>query len=131
MQNILLILMSSTAVASLALTQSPPPSGVAPAATATQTAATPADCDRLETFLEQRHPANPGVTLEQVRSYRTSNNVQACHDALMRLDPNATQTTAQGASRERTRVSLSNNRRNHFMWSKPHRRSRFSSNNPR
>jgi hypothetical protein len=66
---------------------------VAPAATATQTAASPADCDRLENFLEQRHPTNPGVTLEQVRTYRTSNNVQACHDALTRLEPNATQTT--------------------------------------
>jgi putative membrane protein len=65
---------------------------VAPAATSTQTAASPADCDRLETFLEQRHPANPGVSLEQVRTYRTSNNVQACHDALTRLEPNATQT---------------------------------------
>src|SRR4249919_3650092 len=92
MQKILLILMGSTAVASLALAQAPPPSApVAPAPTATQTAASPADCDRLETFLEQRHPANPGVTLEQVRTYRTSNNVQACHDALVRLDPTATQ----------------------------------------
>jgi len=94
MQKLLLILAGSTALASLALAQAPPPS-VAPAATATQTAANPADCDRLETFLEQQHPASPGVTLEQVRTYRTSNNIQACHDALMRLEPNATQATTQ------------------------------------
>src|SRR5215468_3897957 len=94
MQKTLVILMGSTVGASLALAQAPPPS--APASTATQTAVSPADCDRLETFLEQRHPANPGVTLEQVRSYRSSNNIQACHDALMRLDPNATQATTQG-----------------------------------
>jgi len=100
MQKMLFILMGSTAVASLALAQAPPPSApVAPAATATHTAGSPADCDRLETFLEQRHPANPGVTLEQVRSYRTSNNVQACHDALMRLEPNATQATNQEGKR--------------------------------
>jgi hypothetical protein len=74
MQKILLILTGSTAIASLALAQAPPPSApVAPAAAATQTAANPADCDRLETFLEQRHPANPGVTLEQVRTYRITN----------------------------------------------------------
>ena len=86
--------MGSTAVASFALAQAPPPSApVAPAPTAAQTAASPADCDRLETFLEQRHPVNPGVTLEQVRAYRTSSNVQACHDALVRLDPTATQAT--------------------------------------
>jgi sporulation protein YlmC with PRC-barrel domain len=87
--------MGSTAVASLALAQAPPSVPVAPAPAATQTASSPADCDRLETFLEQRQPANPGVTLEQVRSYRTGNNVQACHDALMRLEPNATQATTQ------------------------------------
>jgi sporulation protein YlmC with PRC-barrel domain len=95
MQKILLILMGSTAVASIALAQAPPSAPAAPAPAATQTASSPADCDRLETFLEQRHPADPGVTLEQVRSYRTSNNVQACHDALMRLEPNATRATTQ------------------------------------
>ena len=98
MQKILLILTGSTALASLSLAQAPPPSApFAPAATATQTAGSPADCDRLETFLEQRHPANPGVTLEQVRSYRANNNVQACHDALVRLDPNAAQARTQEA----------------------------------
>jgi sporulation protein YlmC with PRC-barrel domain len=95
MQKILLVLMGSTALASLAFAQAPPPS----ASGATQTAANTADCDRLETFLEQRHPANPGVTVEQVRTYRTSNNVQACHDALMRLEPNATQATNQEGKR--------------------------------
>jgi putative membrane protein len=90
MKKLRLILAGSTALASLALAQAPPPS-----APVTPAAASPADCDRLETFLEQRHPANPGVTLEQVRTYRTSNNVQACHDALVRLDPTATQATTQ------------------------------------
>ena len=98
MQNTLLILIGSTAAASLALAQAPS-APVAPAATATQTAASPADCDRLENrlenVLEQRHPTNPGVTLEQVRTYRTSNNVQACHDALTRLEPTDTSIVVQ------------------------------------
>ena len=91
MRTFLLILTGSTALASLALAQSPPTgvptSGAVPQTTA-ETTATLVDCDRLETFLEQRRPANAGVTVEQVRTYRTSNNAQACHDALVRLDPN-------------------------------------------
>src|SRR5918993_905078 len=58
--------------------------------------ATVADCDRLVTVLEQRRPANAGVTVEQVRTFRTANNAQACRDALVRIDPTLVQ--AQGAT---------------------------------
>jgi sporulation protein YlmC with PRC-barrel domain len=100
MRNFVLVLTGSTALASsLALAQAPEPSapnaGARPPS-ATFATATSTDCDRLETFLEQRHPANAGVTVEQVRTYRTSNNVQACHDALVRLDPKEAQAGDQG-----------------------------------
>jgi len=76
---------------SVALAQSPqtnPPNS--PTANATSAAApTLADCDRLVTVLEARKPADAGVTVEQVRAYKTSNNAKACHDALLRIDPSA------------------------------------------
>jgi sporulation protein YlmC with PRC-barrel domain len=100
MRNFLLILTGSTALLSLpALAQGPQtgtPAAGAPSPPAAATTASLADCDRLETFLEQRRPSNTEVTVEQVRRYRTSNNAQACHDALVRLDPNAAQATNQG-----------------------------------
>ena len=89
MRNLLwAALLSSSALATGAMAQTPAP------ATAT---ATVGDCDRLITFLEQRRPANPGITVEQVRTFRTANNPQGCRDALVRLDPTAA-TTAQGTS---------------------------------
>jgi hypothetical protein len=78
MRNALLtILTGSTAlVASLAYAQAPAPAQ-----------ATLADCDRLQAVLEQQRPANAGVTLDQVRTYRVDNNAQACRDALVKIDP--------------------------------------------
>lgn len=100
MRNFLLILTGSTALASsLALAQAPPsgtPATGAPSPSAAATTVTLADCDRLQRFLEERRPANAGVTVEQVHTYRTSNNAQACHDALVRLDPNSAQADNQG-----------------------------------
>ena len=95
MRSFLLVFTGSTALASsLALAQAPPsgaPIAGASSSSAAATTVTLADCDRLEMFLEQRRPANAGVTVEQVRTYRTSNNAQACHDALIRLDPESAQ----------------------------------------
>jgi len=85
-----LALFGATALASTAaLAQAPHP------ANAPQTQATLADCDRLVTVLEQRKPANAGITVEQVRTFRTSNNAQGCRDALVRIDPALANQTAQ------------------------------------
>jgi len=85
-------LLGSTALlATGALAQTPAPQPGTPAQTASV-----ADCDRLITVLEQRRPANAGVTVEQVRTFRTANNAQACRDALQRIDPTLVQ--AQGAT---------------------------------
>jgi hypothetical protein len=74
-----------------------------------------ADCDRLITVLEERRPANAGVTVEQVRSFRTANNAQACRDALGRIDPTlvqaqpttqTTQTGQTGQGREGTQITV-------------------------
>jgi hypothetical protein len=91
MQKVLLaVLVGSTALGSIAaLAQALQSGGATATAPAASTTATLADCDRLLALLEQRRPANPGVTVEQTRTYRTSNNAQACHDALVRLDPGA------------------------------------------
>src|SRR5205085_3236711 len=74
MRNFLLILTGSTALAcSLALAQAPPsgtPATGAPSPSAAATTVTLADCDRLQRFLEERRPANAGVTVEQVHTYR-------------------------------------------------------------
>jgi len=63
------------------------PTTTAPAQPSVSSTATLADCDRLLVVLEQKRPANPGVTAEQVQAYKTGNNPQACRDALMRVDP--------------------------------------------
>ena len=91
MRNVLLALLTgSTALASsLALAQAPPPASPEAATSGASSTATSADCDRLLTFLEQRHPANPGITAEQVNTYKTNKNTQACRDALARIDPAA------------------------------------------
>jgi hypothetical protein len=98
MRSFLLILTGTTALASsLALAQAPTtPTTGASSRSAASTTGTLADCDRLETFLEQRRPTNPGVTVEQVRTYRASNNAQACHDALVRLDSNSQANNQEG-----------------------------------
>jgi sporulation protein YlmC with PRC-barrel domain len=90
--------LSSTAlIATSAFAQTPAPQpGTGTAGTAAGQQATVADCDRLVTVLEQRRPANAGVTVEQVRTFRTANNAQACRDALVRIDPTLVQ--AQGAT---------------------------------
>lgn len=86
-------LLGSTAlIATGAFAQTAAPQPAAPAQTATV-----ADCDRLITVLEQRRPTNAGVTVEQVRTFRTANNAQACRDALVRIDPTAA-TTATAAT---------------------------------
>src|SRR5919107_1563667 len=99
-------LLSSTAfVAVGALAQTPTPQP------GTQQA-TVADCDRLVTVLEQRRPANAGVTVEQVRTFRTANNAQACRDALVRIDPTlvqattTTQTGQAGQGRDGTQITV-------------------------
>lgn len=103
MRNLLwAALLSSSALTTGAMAQTAPTATTPATPTTTtpmagQPTATLADCDRLTTFLEQRRPANPGVTVEQIRTYRTGNNAQACRDALVRLDP-ASATTAQGAA---------------------------------
>jgi hypothetical protein len=86
------ILAGSSTLASptaFAQTQQSPTTGPAAAATPTPSSptATLADCDRLLVVLEQRRPANLGITAEQVRAYRASNNPQGCRDALNRIDP--------------------------------------------
>jgi hypothetical protein len=100
MRRFLLILSGSTALASsLALAQAPTtdtPTAGEPSPSAAAATVTLIDCDRLERFLEQRRPANAGVTVEQIRSYRTGNNAQACHDALVRLDPASARANNQG-----------------------------------
>src|SRR5215211_7332416 len=90
--------LSSTAlIATSAFAQTPAPQpGTGTAGTAAGQQATVADCDRLVTVLEERRPANAGVTVEQVRTFRTANNAQACRDALVRIDPTLVQ--AQGAT---------------------------------
>ena len=101
MRSLLLaILTGSTAlVSSIALAQGPQPTTKAAAPSAATQTATASDCDRLITVLEQRHPANPGVTVDQVRTYKNDNNAQACHDALVRIDPSAAQANqAEGAT---------------------------------
>ena len=88
-------LLGSTAlIATSAFAQTPAPQPGTGTAAGQQ--ATVADCDRLVTVLEQRRPANAGVTVEQVRTFRTANNAQACRDALVRIDPTLVQ--AQGAT---------------------------------
>jgi sporulation protein YlmC with PRC-barrel domain len=95
MRSFLFIVTGTTALASsLALAQAPTIG--TPTTGAASTTATLADCDRLETFLEQRGSTNPGVTVEQVRTYRTSKNAQACHDALVRLDPSSQANNQEG-----------------------------------
>jgi sporulation protein YlmC with PRC-barrel domain len=94
-------------MATSALAQTPAPQ---PGTPATQTA-TVADCDRLITVLEQRRPANAGVTVEQVRTFRTANNAQACRDALVRIDPTAATTATattpgQPGAQEGTNISV-------------------------
>jgi sporulation protein YlmC with PRC-barrel domain len=94
-------------MAASALAQTPAPQ---PGTPATQTA-TVADCDRLITVLEQRRPANAGVTVEQVRTFRTANNAQACRDALVRIDPTAATTATattpgQPGAQEGTNISV-------------------------
>ena len=68
---VLALLGSSALYASAALAQ-----GTGSQPTTTQPAragqqATLADCDRLVTVLEQRKPANAGMTVEQVRTYKS------------------------------------------------------------
>src|SRR5215211_3242041 len=106
--------LSSTAlIATSAFAQTPAPQpGTGTAGTAAGQQATVADCDRLVTVLEERRPANAGVTVEQVRTFRTANNAQACRDALVRIDPTAATTTAtatspgQPGAQEGTNVSV-------------------------
>jgi len=95
MRNILITILAGTSALSLtvALAQSPP-ANPAPSAAATETVA---DCDRLATLLEQ-HPANAGVTVEQVRAYKANNNAKACHDALVRIDPTAAQAKQESST---------------------------------
>jgi sporulation protein YlmC with PRC-barrel domain len=108
---LLAILCGSTALASsIAFAQAPtttnPPAANQPAATSAAANQTPtlADCDRLVTFLNERHPANPGVTVEQARTYKTDNNPKACHDALVRIDPAYAQATNQGGKEGATNI---------------------------
>ena len=68
--------------------------------------ATIADCDRLVTVLEQRRPANAGVTVEQVRTFRTANNAQACRDALVRIEPTAATAAGQPGTQEGTNIQV-------------------------
>src|SRR5215213_8263318 len=97
--------LSSTAlIATSAFAQTPAPQpGTGTAGTAAGQQATVADCDRLVTVLEERRPANAGVTVEQVRTFRTANNAQACRDALVRIDPTLVQ--AQGATTQTGQAS--------------------------
>src|SRR4051812_2383908 len=92
MRNVVLAILAGSSAMSLtaALAQSPQ-SNPPPARAVSAPAETLANCDRLVTFLEQRHPANAGVTVEQVRAYKASNNAKACHDALIKIDPAAAQ----------------------------------------
>ena len=106
-------LLGSTALmATSAFAQTPAPQpGTGTAGTAAGQQATVADCDRLVTVLEQRRPANAGVTVEQVRTFRTANNAQACRDALVRIDPTLVQAqpttqTGQAGQREGTQVTV-------------------------
>jgi len=100
----LALLGSSALYASAALAQ-----GTGSQPTTTQPAragqqATLADCDRLVTVLEQRKPANAGVTVEQVRTYKSQNNAQACRDALVRIDPASANQTAEGQAGDASRI---------------------------
>src|SRR5215211_4439807 len=103
--------LSSTAlIATSAFAQTPAPQpGTGTAGTAAGQQATVADCDRLVTVLEERRPANAGVTVEQVRTFRTANNAQACRDALVRIDPTLVQAqpvTGQAGQREGTQITV-------------------------
>lgn len=91
---------SSVLALSAALAQTPPNTTKDESTENSSAASAPtvADCDRLATVLEQRHPTNAGVTVEQVRAYKTENNAKACHDALVRLDPAAAQGNKEGAT---------------------------------
>jgi len=93
------LLVGSAALASLTtLAQTPQPgsAGSTPNQAGSNSTATLADCDRLLLVLEQRRPTNPGVTTDQVRAYRTSNNPQACQDALKRVDVAAANPAKEG-----------------------------------
>jgi sporulation protein YlmC with PRC-barrel domain len=102
MRNVLLVILAGSSALSLtvALAQSPQtnPANSPPPIGAGATTATLADCDRLVTLLEHQKPANAGITVEQVRTYKTGNNAQACHDALVRIDPAAAQNKQEGAT---------------------------------
>src|SRR4051812_11613675 len=69
-----------------------------PAQPSVSSTASLADCDRLLVVLEQKRPANPGITAEQVQAYKTGNNPQACRDALMRVDPDSVATKTEGGT---------------------------------
>jgi len=74
------------------------PTTTNPAQPSVGSTATLADCDRLLAVLEQKRPANPGITAEQVQAYKTGNNPQACRDALMRVDPDSVAAKTEGGT---------------------------------
>jgi sporulation protein YlmC with PRC-barrel domain len=55
-----------------------------------QANATVADCDRLIVSLEQRRGPNAPITIEQARIYKRDANIQACRDALGRVEQAST-----------------------------------------
>jgi len=95
------LLGSSALVASAAIAQTNPQQ---PNATPPQTQASIADCDSLATTLEQRKPANAGVTADQVKTWKRENNTQACRDALVRIDPAAANQAAQAGGADASRI---------------------------
>ena len=72
-------LLGSTALISVASAQ--PANQTQPSA-----AASIADCDQLIVTLEQRKLPNAPITVEQARVYKRDANVQACRDALQRVN---------------------------------------------
>jgi sporulation protein YlmC with PRC-barrel domain len=91
---LLAALMGSTAFIAAASAQQQPQvtPNVAPQGTVDAKAAI-AECDRLIAYLEQARPANPGVTLEQVRTWQRASEFQPCQDNLRRLTENASATS--------------------------------------
>lgn len=84
-------LLGATAISSSAMAQTPMPNQP-------RSQASIADCDKLIALLVQRHPTNAGVTVEQVRVYKTENNVKGCHDVLAKVDPASMNQAAEGGN---------------------------------
>ena len=84
--RILLAVLSTSALATVALAQQQP--SVTPSAApqgTTQAKAALAECDRLISYLEQARPADAGVTVEQASAWRQASNFEACRETLLRV----------------------------------------------